>query len=55
MTSEAQKRASAKYDSTKARVTIRFTPEEKKEVCIKAAKAGKSVNTWLRDLALNAK
>ena len=52
MTSEAQKRAIAKYESTMARVTIRFTPEEKKQVCIKAAKEGKSVNAWLRELAL---
>lgn len=52
MTSEAQKRAIAKYESSKARVAIRFTPDEKKEVEQAAAAAGMSVNEYCKALIL---
>ena len=52
MTSEAQKKAIAKYESSKARVVIRFTPDEKKEVEQAAASAGMSVNEYCKALIL---
>ena len=52
MTSEAQKKAIAKYESTQARITIRFTPEEKKEVFHRAKQAGMSVNEYCKGLIL---
>ena len=54
MTSEAQKKAIARYERTKARITLRFTPEEKKEVWKRAAKAGKSVNEYCKEIILGA-
>ena len=54
MTSEAQKKAIAKYESTKARIAVRLTPEEKKEVCKRAAEAGQSVNEYCKGKILGA-
>lgn len=52
MTREAQKKAIARYEATKARITIRFDPEEKKEIWRRAAEAGKSVNEYCKEKIL---
>ena len=48
----AQAAAAKKYLSKFAEIRIRLQPEEKKIIEEKAAKKGKSVNQFLKDLAL---
>ncbi len=50
---EKRKASNKKYMDKLARCTIWITPEEKKIIEQKAAAAGKSVNQYLKDLALN--
>ena len=51
---EAKKRCNERYLSNFVKPTIRMTPEEKKIIEEKAAKAGKSFNRYIIDCALNA-
>ena len=48
----AQAASSKKYLSQFAEIRIRMQPEEKKIIEEKAAKEGKSVNQFIKDLAL---
>lgn len=48
----AQAASAKKYLSQFAEIRIRLQPEEKKIIEEKAAKEGKSVNQFLKDLAL---
>ena len=50
----AQAASAKKYLSQFAEIRIRLQPEEKKIIEEKAAAAGKSVNQFIKDLALNA-
>ncbi len=49
---EKKKASNAKYLSKFAEIRIRVLPEEKKIIEEKARKEGKSVNQYLKDLAL---
>lgn len=49
---EARKRANEKYLKKFDEIRIRILPEEKKRIEEKAREAGKSVNQYLKDLAL---
>lgn len=49
---EAQARSAKKYLSNFAEIRIRLKPEEKKIIEDKAKASGKSVNQFLKDLAL---
>lgn len=50
---EKRKASNEKYLAKFAEIRIRITPEEKKIIEEKAKQAGKSVNQFLKDLALN--
>lgn len=49
---EKRKASNEKYLAKFAEIRIRITPEEKKIIEEKAKQAGKSVNQFLKDLAL---
>ncbi len=49
---KAQAASAKKYLAQFAEIRIRLQPEEKKIIEEKAAKAGKSVNQYIKDLAL---
>lgn len=49
---EAQARSAKKYLGKFAEIRIRLMPEEKQIIEENAAKEGKSVNQYLKDLAL---
>lgn len=51
--SEAQKRATAKYKDSHAKIEMIITAEEKERIKKAAADAGKSVTRFLVDRALN--
>lgn len=51
---EAQARSNKKYLAQFAEIRIRLYPEEKQEIEERAKAAGKSVNQYLKDLALTA-
>ena len=51
---DARKKANEKYLKKFINLTFRITPEEKKIIEEKARKEGKSVNQYLKDLALNS-
>ena len=50
---EAQKKSAEKYLAQFDKITLRVKPEEKQQIERKAAEQGKSVNQFLKDLALN--
>lgn len=50
---EKRKASNKKYLAKFAEIRIRILPEEKKIIEQKAAAAGKSVNQYLKDLALD--
>lgn len=50
---EKRKAANERYLAKFAEIRIRITPEEKKIIEDKAKEAGKSVNQYLKDLALS--
>lgn len=49
MTTDAQKKATAKYLAGKKTFTIRVDPEEAKQIQKAAEKQGKSVNAYILD------
>lgn len=51
---EKKKESNKRYLDTRARVVLWLDPEEKQEIERKAQQAGKSVNQFLKDLALTA-
>lgn len=51
---KAQAASAKKYLAQFAEIRIRLQPEEKQIIEEKAAAAGKSVNQFIKDLALNA-
>ena len=51
---EKKKASNERYLAKFKEIRIRTTPEEKKIIEEKARAAGKSVNQFLKDLALNA-
>lgn len=50
---EAQAKSAKKYLSQFSEIRIRTLPEEKRIIEQKAKQAGKSVNQYIKDLALN--
>lgn len=51
---EKKKASNERYLAKLAEIRIRMTPEEKTRIEQKASAAGKSVNQYLKDLALTA-
>jgi len=49
---EAQAASAKRYLSKFAEIRIRLQPEEKAEIERRAAEAGKSVNQYIKDIAL---
>ncbi len=54
MPSDAQKKATAKYQATLQRITIRCKPEEAATIKAAAAEAGKSTQRYIIDTLLEA-
>ncbi len=50
---EKKKASNARYLAKQAEIRIRIKPEEKTIIENNAKRAGKSVNQYIRDLALN--
>ena len=50
---DARKRANEKYLAKQVEIKVRMKPAEKKEIEQRAREAGKSVNQYVKDAALN--
>jgi len=52
---EKKKASNKAYMDTRARIVMWVDPEEKKQIETRAKESGKSVNQYLKDLALSDK